>query len=1281
MLKARQNNSWLSSTRISLAARTGFSQWRQTCFMLSIGLLLAAGLLFNKAGSAATPDNGTITPANPSLSYTAGPFVIANESGQGGVVSPVCMPGTALCDQYTLTVNANSLAATKKLLVQVQWANTAADFDLYVLQGTTIVGSSHASSDPESVFLNIPADGTVYTIQVIPTTPLAESITGTITLVDPPASAQTGSGLAPRYQNYAAPTGLGDNAGEPSIGVDWNPNVASLKHDKVNTGGVSFFQSGPNTLRASFDDCSSPAKDQWDDVSTPFVQQAALSDPIGFVDRQTGRVFSLDLIGGQGNSLMAFSDDDGNSFTPAQGGGAPAGPDHETLGGGPYNVNATPAPPPHPLYANAVYYASQNIAGEAEVSRSDDGGLTFGPAVVLFNPAQCTGGIHGHIKVAPDGTVYVPNSSCSTGGGINGVAVSTDNGITWTNYTVPHSTGSLDPSLGVGLNNVGKPLGQTTNTIYLGWISGDNHPHIAVSTNRGQTWLREKDMGAAIGVKAAVFPVVVAGDDNRAAFGYLGTTTPGDYQDDNNFKGVWHLYIATTYDAGNTWITIDATPDDPVQVGSICINGTTCGALDPFNPSSRNLLDFNDFSVDREGRAVLGYADGCIAPACNSATVAKTPPYFDSRANKASIARQSGGRRLFAAFDPLEPSVPAAPLVNSVNRNGVGVVHIDWSEPDNGGSAITAYKVYRRTSNGTYGSPLATVAGKTTYDDLTATDGATTYYYKVTAVNAIGEGSNCGEYVALPAPDPCVVPGVPVLSDATGDGVGLGIPTAQAAYDIQGVAIAEPYNAGTDKLVFTIKVKDLTVVPPASFWPVQFDAPNGKTYTVEMSSDVTGAVTFDYGEGTVSGGPFANVADPLSGYTADGTITIVVPRSGVGNAAVGQTLKSFLMRATAPPGLTPDNCPDSLVPAGEYTVVGNSFCQPDTAPLAVLTGTPTSGSAPLSVNFSGANSSDPDTGDTIVSYSFDFGDGSAVVTQATATTSHTYQNAGNYPARLSVKDSRGKSSANLAQVMISVTNSTPSPTPTPTPNPLPCSGTRIEDNDAHISYSNGWHLINNSSASAGHYRLNEGGNNQHSVFLTFDAPAGQPTGSITYFYATSTKGGSAEVFMDNQDMGAVNYNGPTGSNQSPIFSASRNFNYGAKADGHHTLEIRPIRNAVFIDGFCLGNSTPTGTPAAQPGTTSQSSATQSPGQEAIRSITLPAGTKALSVATEFGVGLPVQLVLIDPSGKVVQLVNSSSGVAILEAPINGSGVYLIKTVNLSLGPVQLWTVATPLVAR
>jgi hypothetical protein len=189
------------------------------------------------------------------------------------------------------------------------------------------------------------------------------------------------------------------------------------------------------------------------------------------------------------------------------------------------------------------------------------------------------------------------------------------------------------------------------------------------------------------------------------------------------------------------------------------------------------------------------------------------------------------------------------------------------------------------------------------------------------------------------------------------------------------------------------------------------------------------------------------------------------------------------------------------------------------------------------------------------------------------------------------------------------------------------------------------------------------------------------TGTISYFYATTPKGGTAEVLVDGQSQGTINYYGSVGSNRAPVFGVSKTFNYSASVDGHHKLELRPQQNAVYIDGFCLGSATTTGTPSVGPGLTTQANNTVNAGQSLLRSITLPSGTQAISIASESSTGVPIQLVLLSPTGQVVQTVNSSSGVAILEAPITKSGVYVIKTVNLSLGPLQIWTVSTPYVLR
>ena len=72
-----------------------------------------------------------------------------------------------------------------------------------------------------------------------------------------------------------------------------------------------------------------------------------------------------------------------------------------------------------------------------------------------------------------------------------------------------------------------------------------------------------------------------------------------------------------TYDGGKTWVTSDATPNDPVQRGSICTGGTTCG-------DDRNLLDFIDVTIDNHGRVEVGYADGCTG-ACVTDTDEQNP--------------------------------------------------------------------------------------------------------------------------------------------------------------------------------------------------------------------------------------------------------------------------------------------------------------------------------------------------------------------------------------------------------------------------------------------------------------------------------------------------------------------------------------------------------------------------------------------------------------------------------------------------------------------------------
>ncbi|MDP9065477.1 MAG: hypothetical protein M3O06_06415, partial [Pseudomonadota bacterium] len=88
--------------------------------------------------------------------------------------------------------------------------------------------------------------------------------------------------------------------------------------------------------------------------------------------------------------------------------------------------------------------------------------------------------------------------------------------------------------------------------------------------------------------------------------------------------------------------------------GVICTNGTTCPS------GTRNLLDFNDITVDKFGRVYTAYTDGCITGDCiedgNEANENHTKANNDA-ATKATILRQATGKGLFAAYDksPLKP--------------------------------------------------------------------------------------------------------------------------------------------------------------------------------------------------------------------------------------------------------------------------------------------------------------------------------------------------------------------------------------------------------------------------------------------------------------------------------------------------------------------------------------------------------------------------------------------------------------------------------------------------
>lgn len=649
---------------------------------------------------AATPASGTVSVGSPTVTWT-GPFLVPTGSAECGG------PANAGCDNFQLTI----VPPPFSFIVGVQVAPVETDWDLEVYNpaGEFSRRSGNAPGVPETVFLINPSAGT-WTVSASPFAPAPTTPSYNAVATMRPYTLPLPGSEEISYTTHPAPDGMGSNAGEPSVGVNHNTNnamyIASLEQ-----------------LRIAFDDCSSTPTDTWTDVSFA-TTSVFTADPILFTDNVTGRTFASQLVAA--GSLMAFTDDDGASWLPSHGSGIASGVDHQTVGGGRFHDPLTP--PQGEIYDNAVYYCSQDI-GAALCARSDDGGLTFGPAVPIYTALDC-GGLHGQVKVAPDdGTVYVPNKSC----GNQAVIVSQDSGITWQVRRVPGTSSTeFDPSVAIASDG----------TVYLG-MRDDGHPVVAVSHNRGLTWSVPQDVGVAFDLENVAFSVMVAGDPDRAAYGFLGTTTDGiATASDVNWPGVWHMYASHTYDGGQTWTTVDVTPDDPVQRGMICSEGIDCSG-------ARNLLDFNDADVDKFGRVILGYADGCVGNCVSSPS--------SSTEDLAVVSRQMTGRRMFAEFDTID--IPAAPPAKAVIFDDeLDVVHLSWLAPDDHGSPITAYHVDRRTASSGFSRLVTLGPGARSHDD--PIDPGESYFYQVIAENSFGESPACGEIAPVVVPNACAFAGL-----------------------------------------------------------------------------------------------------------------------------------------------------------------------------------------------------------------------------------------------------------------------------------------------------------------------------------------------------------------------------------------------------------------------------------------------------------------------------------------------------------------------------------------
>jgi len=111
------------------------------------------------------------------------------------------------------------------------------------------------------------------------------------------------------------------------------------------------------------------------------------------------------------------------------------------------------------------------------------------------------------------------------------------------------------------------------------------------------------------------------------------------------------------------------------------------------------------------------------------------------------------------------PAVPSAPTGLAAS-NGSSSSTLTWTAVTGATPAVTTYNVYRGLATNPTTVLAGAVGNVTTYTDATAVNG-TTYFYRVTAVNAVGESAYSNNASATPA----AATGLPVLARTVTDGV------------------------------------------------------------------------------------------------------------------------------------------------------------------------------------------------------------------------------------------------------------------------------------------------------------------------------------------------------------------------------------------------------------------------------------------------------------------------------------------------------------------------------
>ena len=347
--------------------------------------------------------------------------------------------------------------------------------------------------------------------------------------------------------------------------------------------------------------------------------------------------------------------------------------------------------------------------------------------------------------------IYVSNNGYATYSyqpPYNGNTVSVING----------ATNTVTTTINVGTNPLGVAVNPSTNKIYVSNSDSNTVSVIDSTTNTVLSTIQVGSFPLTVAVNPSTNRIYVSNYASNTVSVIDGATNTvvstipvGSYPSGVDVNSNTNkIYVTNTQ--GNSVTVIDGTTNSIVS--TIPIGSSQPGGI-AVNPVTDKIYV-------GLGNGTITIIDGATDKIIQMLSLGKVPAGIgvDTNTNKIYIAASGASDSVFVidGRSSNTSTAPSAPTNLSATVVSPSQINLSWTAPtNNGGSAVTGYKIERSTDGGTTWNTIVSNSSHSWYSDYFLS-ASTTYTYRVSAINVIGTSlpSSTASATTSPAtiPDP-----------------------------------------------------------------------------------------------------------------------------------------------------------------------------------------------------------------------------------------------------------------------------------------------------------------------------------------------------------------------------------------------------------------------------------------------------------------------------------------------------------------------------------------------